>query len=174
MTANAMSGDRERCVDAGMHDYLPKPVRIDELAAALGRCIARQGGVDGRPLARAPLAAPIAAPVSADVEQAGTAGSFGAGLDSATLTRLRAELGDELARSVLESYVEDTPPLVDALRAGLGSSDLDAVRRAAHDEVDQPVRSARSTPRPWPSASRAQRAKAPRCRKPRSTASGAW
>ncbi|MCC6144869.1 MAG: PAS domain S-box protein, partial [Candidatus Hydrogenedentes bacterium] len=44
MTAHAMKGDRELCLDAGMNDYLTKPVRADDVAAALLRWLKRRDG----------------------------------------------------------------------------------------------------------------------------------
>lgn len=40
MTANAMEGDRERCLEAGMDDYVPKPVQFDALIKVLLKWVA--------------------------------------------------------------------------------------------------------------------------------------
>ena len=46
MTANVMASDRERCLEAGMNDYVAKPLRPEELAAALARA---EGAAEGEP-----------------------------------------------------------------------------------------------------------------------------
>lgn len=49
MTANAMQGDRDQCMAAGMDDYISKPIRIQKLAEALSHCKPRTIPVDHRP-----------------------------------------------------------------------------------------------------------------------------
>ncbi len=108
MTANAMQGDREQCLEAGMDDYVSKPVRPEVLAAALAR-----GGASS-PSAEAP-------DTDGDV------------LDPAALEQLGATAGDDaFVRELVSTFLSDAPTLLATLAAGVADADAEVVRRAAH------------------------------------------
>jgi CheY-like chemotaxis protein/HPt (histidine-containing phosphotransfer) domain-containing protein len=117
MTANALQGDREQCLEAGMDDYLSKPIRTEELAAALARSgpAASDGGhdlFDAKALADSDLAS-----------------GEGGVLDPAALAQLREMAGDpSLMRDLIDAFLENAPGLV----GQLGGDKAEEVRRAAH------------------------------------------
>ena len=121
MTANALQGDRELCLAAGMDDYVSKPIRVEELVAALERTTAREPEAPGRSAPRAPVEAspPAAAPEAV-------------ALDRTAFERLRATVGAGFLDELVTTFVEDSQQLVTAMRHALGGIDAAALRRAAH------------------------------------------
>jgi CheY-like chemotaxis protein len=154
MTANAMAGDRQRCLDAGMDDYLAKPVTRGQLEGCLRRWLSAgtaRAGKRASPieagamppsngkLATTALAATLTPSVSqADAERPTTgtreAPSEMAGepvLDAEVLAELHSIVGAEVAR-IVDVFLADTPRLLAQLELAALAPDYAALRDAAH------------------------------------------
>jgi two-component system sensor histidine kinase/response regulator len=106
MTAHAMKGDRESCLQAGMDGYLAKPVRFSDLEQTLATLSS------GQPSAREAALAPFS------WNKAEALGRLG---------------GDEdLLRELCQIFLEESPKILRKLRQALADGDAVAVMRAAH------------------------------------------
>jgi two-component system sensor histidine kinase/response regulator len=103
LTAHALKGDRERCLEAGADGYVPKPVSPAMLFREIERVLGRHA---------------VPAPDPAD------------GVDPEVLARVGSD--PEVLREIIQLFLEDCPKQLDAIRAGLAANDPDAVYRAAH------------------------------------------
>ncbi|MEW7850361.1 response regulator [Massilia aurea] len=134
ITANALQGDREACLAAGMDDYLSKPFTQQQLAAVIGRWISlpllseREHGDE--PAVEVAPAMPLPAPPTSPRAGPGSAHINRAALDN--IRALSRDDGDALVHKVIAAYVGDTPRQLHALRQALGEGDAESVRRVAH------------------------------------------
>ena len=110
MTAHAMKGDRERCLASGMDDYVAKPVRREELEAALHRV-----------LAQIPITVETTRPVATPCPLLDRA---------AALERLGGDTA--LLVEMVSLFQQDAPRLLADMHAALGQQNAEALRRAAH------------------------------------------
>jgi PAS domain S-box-containing protein len=125
MTANAMQGDRERCIDAGMDDYISKPIAPAELSKTLAQWA-------GSPmLARRHLPA-ISAPDAVTPEVLHVPEVPAKVID---FERLEEFFDDDpdLIQSLFDLYVSSTVSLLEKLRVAIANRDVVAVTALSHE-----------------------------------------
>jgi len=112
VTADAMVSDRDRCLNAGMNDYLAKPVELEKLAEVLAKWLPASGAVAQTPGPRG---------------RGQADGVFDA---EAFLQRL---MGDrQLAGALLRGFLQDAPSQLHKLRQRLDEADAPGARSQAH------------------------------------------
>lgn len=126
MTANAMSGDREICLEAGMNDYISKPIRGDELVQALEQCQPVNHHLSNAQKHENPVQIVSSSEVSS---------SEASVLDPKALQDLRemVEEASEFVLEVIDCYCDYTPQLLRTMRVALVQEDVSSLQRAAHN-----------------------------------------
>jgi HPt (histidine-containing phosphotransfer) domain-containing protein len=124
LTANALQGDREEFLNAGMDDYVSKPIEVDELIRALTQC---QPPKNQRKEVSLPM---TKSPQTPAVEP-----SNSTAIDSSVLENFQTKMGDdgpEMVGQLITLFLEDTPKLLVELQQQVVKDDADGVRRTAH------------------------------------------
>jgi signal transduction histidine kinase/DNA-binding response OmpR family regulator len=125
VTASVLEEDRQRCLDAGMRGFLPKPLRIDELSEALARYAVQNQS--------APQIIAASA-VSIRTTEVKTSEKAVVLMDWSRLEQFKEFDDDErtMTREVVALFVNDAPIRMDDIRQALRGSDSGALSRAAH------------------------------------------
>ncbi len=120
MTANAMQGDREEALEAGMDDYVPKPVKAEELEAVLDRWVSGPHEATVPEPGKGPVARenPAEGPLDRNVFEG--------------LRELQAEGEGDILGELVELFFADVAPRLAALREAAEGGDARSVEGIAH------------------------------------------
>ncbi|MBE9175152.1 response regulator [Synechocystis salina LEGE 06155] len=141
MTANAMVGDRELCLEAGMDDYIPKPIRLEQLASTLKRyhksnqvIASKQPDAINYQTIKTKSSDPAKDSVKSVkiVEESSSQPVLDFNALQGTIKQLQASGGKDDFKKLLEIYYLDSAPLVAMVVESLKNKDLDKLVFAAH------------------------------------------
>ena len=130
MTANAMKGDREMCLQAGMDDYVTKPVRREELANALARCqpLEPMSKINDNGISATQTNHHLVTQEPFNRDPQLTA------INLEVLETLREydDEDDPFVDILITTYLEEAPQHLDAIRHGVIHQDAKELKEAAH------------------------------------------
>ena len=126
MTANAMRGDREECLAAGMNDYVAKPIEVGALVAVLKKWLKPAPAV----AAREPMVASMPSPESAAPTEPASPAEIPIFDRASLLERVMQE--EDLARRLIAQFLEDLPGQIRQLQTYAAAGETERVREQAH------------------------------------------
>jgi CheY-like chemotaxis protein/HPt (histidine-containing phosphotransfer) domain-containing protein len=110
MTAHAMAGDREKCIQAGMNDYIAKPVSVDNLNTVINKWLGKSIKEKPKPVEKV--------------------NSFA--IWDLDLLEKRLLFDDELIKIVIDTFVEDIPKQIEKLKHSIEEGNFKGIELIAH------------------------------------------
>jgi CheY-like chemotaxis protein len=117
LTAHALDGEKERCLAAGMDDYLSKPINPEQLAALLGKWTGNHAE---------------SSTSSVEIPVSNKQPEF---LDTTVLDKLRKLLGAKskaFITNLIDIFLRDAPPRLEAMQQAIAANDAGQLKQAAH------------------------------------------
>jgi two-component system sensor histidine kinase/response regulator len=129
VTAYSMLGDRERCLENGMNDYISKPIRIKELEDALSQATQQLGLGTEKPSENVPAATTTSMPTTPPITEAEKI------IDAKVLDSIRklgGSQGQMILQGIIQDYLNTAPLLLEEIQKAITARDANQLRQSTH------------------------------------------